>query len=37
MSAGEGAVEVLAFYGLAKPELWGGIWTDEGLRFLDED
>ena len=37
MSAGEGALEVLASYGLVKPEAWGGFWTDEGLRFLDED
>ena len=37
MSAGESAVEVLVSYGLVKPEPWGGFWTDEGLRFLDED
>ncbi len=37
MDPGERAVEVLASYGLVKPELGGGFWTDEGLRFLDED
>ena len=29
--------EVLASYGLVKPEPWGGFWTDEGLHLLDED
>ncbi|PDT09086.1 hypothetical protein [Rhizobium sp. M1] len=37
MSAGEDAVEVLASYGLVKPEPWGGFWIDEGLHLLDED
>jgi hypothetical protein len=37
MSAGENAVEVLASYGIVKPELGGGFWTDEGLRLLDDE
>ncbi|EJC81546.1 hypothetical protein Rleg4DRAFT_3231 [Rhizobium leguminosarum bv. trifolii WSM2297] len=37
MSAGESAVEVLASYGLVKPEPGGGFWTDEGLRLLDDE
>ncbi|MFS2176739.1 hypothetical protein ACCC98_12365 [Rhizobium pisi] len=37
MSAGEKAVEVLASYGLVKPELGGGFWTGEGLRLLDDE
>lgn len=37
ISAGEDAVEVLASYGLVKQDPWGGFWTDEGLRLLDED
>ncbi|MDU0359795.1 hypothetical protein RWK44_05120 [Rhizobium sp. 25PS6] len=37
MSAGEKAVEVLAYYGLVKPDLGGGFWTDEGLRLLDDE
>ena len=36
MHAGELAVEVLASYGLVKPEIQGGSWTEEGLLFLDE-
>jgi hypothetical protein len=34
--AGEIAVEVLASYGLVKPEIQGGSWTAEGLLLLDE-
>ncbi|AJC79595.1 hypothetical protein IE4803_CH02406 [Rhizobium etli bv. phaseoli str. IE4803] len=37
ISAGEDAVEVLASYSLVKSEPWGGFWTDEDLRLLDED
>ncbi|MBY5643951.1 hypothetical protein [Rhizobium leguminosarum] len=36
MHAGELAVEVLASYGLVKPEIQGGSWTEEGLLLLDE-
>ena len=34
--AGEIAVEVLASYGLVKPEIQRGSWTAEGLLLLDE-
>ncbi|MBB3465283.1 hypothetical protein FHT92_005931 [Rhizobium sp. BK377] len=37
MGPGEHAVEVLASYGLVKPDLGGGFWTDEGLRLLDDE
>ncbi|ACI55670.1 hypothetical protein Rleg2_2395 [Rhizobium leguminosarum bv. trifolii WSM2304] len=37
MGAGENAVEVLASYGLVKPELGGGFWTDEGLGLLNDE
>ncbi len=37
MSAGEGAVEILAEYGLVEPEPTGGTWTDEGRAFLDSN
>ncbi|EJJ26583.1 hypothetical protein [Rhizobium sp. CF142] len=36
MYAGELAVEVLASYGLVKPEIQGGSWTEEGLLLLEE-
>jgi len=35
MSAGERAVEILARYGLVKPDLRGGTWTPAGKALLD--